>query len=109
MIAAAAKEFATVEERLRYRDRFGESSNDLAVESEEGQVTMSADVQDSVLNVRDILHRAFLFHRQRLHTSDILFGYNSIVDVRIGDQDEQHLAQIRGFGVAVAEKTLEAE
>lgn len=112
MSAAATEDFATVEERYRYRYRFGESSNDLAVvvvEGEEGHVTMSADVQGSVLNVHDNLHRAFPFHRQRLHTSDILFGHNNIVDVSIGDQYEQHLAQIRGFSVTVAEWTREAE
>lgn len=64
MIAAATEEFATVEARFRYRYRSGEPSKTLAVvvvEGEEGQVTMSADVQGSVLNVHDILHCAFLF------------------------------------------------
>lgn len=53
MIAAAAEEFATVEERFRYRYPFDESYKNLAVvvEGEEGQVTMGCDVQGSVLNV----------------------------------------------------------
>ena len=49
------------------------------------------------------------FHTHRHHTSNILFGHNNIVDIRIGDQDEPHLAQIPCFGAAVAKKTLEAK
>lgn len=112
MIAAAAEEFATVEERFRCRYRFGESSNDLAVvivEGEKGQVTMSADVQGSVAERARYPASRLPFHTQRLHTSDILFGHNNIVDISIGDQDEQHLARIRVFGVTVAKKTLETE
>ena len=111
MIAAAAEEFATVEERFRYRYRFGESSNDLAVvvEGEEGQVTMSADVQGSMLNVRHILHRAFLFIPSDFTPATSSSATTTSLTSASATRTNQHLAQIRVFGVTVAKKTLETE
>ena len=97
MIAAAAEEFATVEERFRYRYPFDESYKNLAVvvvEGEEG--TGYHELRRSG-------------QRAERTPSDILLGHNNIDDISIGDQDEQHLAQIRVFGVTVAKKTLVAE
>ncbi|CAH0200235.1 hypothetical protein SRABI26_01897 [Arthrobacter sp. Bi26] len=95
MIAAAAEEFATVEECFRCRYPFDESYKNLAVvvEGEEGQVTMGWDVQGSVLNV--------------LPVTSYWATTTSLTSASASKK--QHLAQIRVFGVTVAKKTLETE
>jgi len=147
VVTTTEQEFATVEERIRYRYQFDESSKNLGidvVEAEEGRVVMSMDVQDSMLNGHHILHGGYLFtlgdtcfafvcesvgapsvSRQaeityiapgaansRLTATGVertRFGRNNIVDIGIHDQDGQHLAEMRVFGVTVAKKTQETE
>lgn len=112
MIAAATEEFATVEARFRYRYRSGEPSKDFGRRSRRGRRgTGHHERGRSGQRAERARYPALPlpFHTQRLHTSDILFGHNNIVDISIGDQDEQYLAHIRVFGVTVAKKTLVAE